>query len=604
MNHLKANYIVISCVLFLLVSFLIVSCGREKPKTEETKTETPIVEVSAPTVTVEETVVEPTSETIPADAPNPVLTAIEELQTTVKSTQETITSFQKTQQDTPNPVLTAIEELQAASQSTLETIISFQKTQQDAPNPVLTAVEELQTTVKSSQESLQSTLKMVTSIQKAQQAETSTTRWREAHNKGVNLYNEKKYVEASYYLSNALGCSPGNFRTIDLYYKTMLALSKTENSDANTPYDLSVLQIMEGFLQSQIPLVEVAEVEKILALLKDVRGKMNAAETPIVLPDSKYDGLLKQIENDLYFVPKTGKELLATQEELQTLREYEAGQSRGNADTPTALKIDQLSGQVQASLEYLTLASLLDARKSLVKEACKTSATIAEYRLQECEQCLREMIAVHPAQYAEELSGELKSLKDLAMEVAEAKGNEIWNENKPILEKYKEDRDAIWSESDGKGQYQRKLENLQQEAMHLQNVLPLLTGSSLEDAVSRRNSLNAEAIRLSNEQSKAYNNWAMGKIKAGLQQAEKAQGSVQNWNENLRNISKALISHLGPIDRRYLTSEVSRCYDEVQGKYLAKLNPVNDENDLNKAETLLYTLNRMQETTKKQLSEF
>lgn len=495
MNY-KTNYIVVSCVL-LLVSFLIVSCGRDESKTEETKTEISVVEGFSPTMaTVEETV----AETPPA---------------------------------------------------------SFRQ-------------------------------------------------WKEAYDNGLVLKNQGKLVEASYYFSNALGCSPGNFQIIDAYYKTMRSLSKTENTAPDTTYDLSILQIMEGFLQSQIPLVEVVEVEKILALLRDVREKMNAAETHVVPANLEYDELIEKIVNGQYEVPKTGEELLATQDELQTLREYEARRNSENTDMLAVSKIDLLAGQVQASLEYLTLAALLDARKMLVREACKTSATIAEYRLQECEQCLREMIAVHTAQYTEELSSELKSLKDLAMEVAETKGNEIWNENKPILEKYRKERSEIKEVISGKGQYQQKLENLQQEAMHMQNVFPLLTGKSLEEAVDRRNKLNTEAIKLSNDQSKGYNDWAMTHIKECLNRAKDGVGWWANGAEGRQKIGEALIEELGPIDRRYLTSEVSRCYDEVLGKYLApnQLNPVKNADDLTEVGTILYTLNQMQETVKKQLSEF
>ncbi|MDR2344447.1 MAG: hypothetical protein LBE18_00110, partial [Planctomycetaceae bacterium] len=85
--------------------------------------------------------------------------------------------------------------------------------------------------------------------------------WTTAYNKGRELYDKGELTEASYYFSNALGTKPGNYTVIKAYYDTMMKIS---NNNGET--DTDVLQIVEGFLQSQIPHTEYNNVEKIMIL--------------------------------------------------------------------------------------------------------------------------------------------------------------------------------------------------------------------------------------------------------------------------------------------------------------------------------------------------
>ncbi len=437
-------------------------------------------------------------------------------------------------------------------------------------------------------------------------ASPSERGWEEAYNKGVELSNQGKPTEASYFFSNALGASPGNVQVIEAYCKTMLTLSKSEGKSENIAYDLSILQILEGFLQSQIPLVRFEEVGTVLNLLTEVREKMNASQTPVAEKRPEYDRSLALIADGKYELPKTGEELVKALDTLNDLKEYEAGRNKNHGESELSKRIDTMIAQAQGSLEFLTLAAVLKSQKDSVSEACKTSATIAEYELQECEQTLRQMIALHAASRSDELSQELKQLKTLAGAVVEAKGTENWKETLPQLDDFKTKRGQISGASNGLGVLQQKLENLQQEASLLQNTLAALTGESLKTAVARLNSLKEESVKLGNEQSMTYNSWAMDKIKACLQRGREGVGYFTNGAEGRKTIGNALIEELGPIDRRYLTTEVSRCFDEVMGKYLApnQLNPVKKETDLTEEGTILYTLNRMHETEKKQLSTF
>ncbi|GHT47060.1 hypothetical protein FACS189454_09110 [Planctomycetales bacterium] len=428
------------------------------------------------------------------------------------------------------------------------------------------------------------------------QAGQAEGKWQIAYNKGIELANAGNFAEASYYFSNALGTSPGNFTVIDAYTKTMLELAKG---------DASVLLIIEGFLSSQIPLVDVDEVEKVLTILKDVRRKIDTAGQPNETNNPQLDTLLTEIENGQYKISAdAGVESL--QESLENLNDLQDYITNRNTDKETVTKIDELINQAQGLLQYQILNTLLKSRKMSIQESVKTSTAVSEYQLQESEQILREMIALRIPSLTEKINNEIQVLRDLAKQITEAKSMELWNETRSKLENLKEQRVTIGKSKNSNRICQQQLEVLQQEAALLQNTILSLTGKGLDEAIAWREQLAQTATQLSNEQSEKYNNWALHNIQSCLNECHQGVGWLANGQEGRKKISSSLIQYLGPIDRRFLTAEVSRAYDEVLNKYMApnQLNPVKDETSIDEKGNILYTLKEMYGKPKKQLSDF
>jgi hypothetical protein len=431
--------------------------------------------------------------------------------------------------------------------------------------------------------------------------------WEKSYNKGAELHNAGKLMEASYYFSNALGASPGNFKIIETYCQAMVDLSQIEaEATEGTKYDLSVLQITEGFLQSQIPLLAFEDVEKTVALLNNVREKMNETQQ---IPQQDNTELGKQwqiFQADSYEVPDDKEKLRQAMDLLDSLKEYTARQYPDVIQN----KLNKAFTQVQAALEYIEVAELLEVCKNSVEDSVKTSASItAEYQLQECEQYLRAMISLRPnlpEKYAIKIADEFNQLKKLVGITAETKSNEVWERTVVELNQLKDAREKITEPKEKLGKFQRKINNIQQESVMLQNIISSLAGKSLNEAISRQASLGDETVKLFNDQNRAYNSWAMIHIKACLTKGKEGVGVFANGREGRRTIERALIDEISPIDRRYLTNEVSRCYDEVMGKYLApnQLNPVKDESSIDEEGNIIHTLKEMNEKEKIPLSQF
>jgi hypothetical protein len=442
-------------------------------------------------------------------------------------------------------------------------------------------------------------------------AETSVRDWQKPFNRGIELRNAGNLTEASYYFSNALGSSPGNLKVIEVYCQTMISLAEKEDNS------IFLLQTIEGFLQSQIPLTNCENIEKILTCLAGVRNRIETAsqkeisqEAPPL--DSDRENMWEDLKKQADVLPSSLQECRNELDSLISLKESISEFDSGTAEEDIE-KLNQRILLLRAAIEYQNLSTVFEMHEKrveqMIQSSTKPSLMIAAYQLQECEQDLRGLVAIqsdHLRNDSLDIQLKFEKLETLTKNLAEAKAMEAWQETNQELDQFAAARTRITTYSGKKGVCQLKLENIQQEAQKLQTIFPYLSGESLKLAEDRRNSLNEETESLINKQSKEYNTWAIDQIQKGLDECRKNEKLIINGKPGRSAIGKALITYLGSIDRRYLTSEVSRCYDEVANEYLTKdqLNPVKNENAINEEGNLLHTLHKMNETTKKPLYNF
>ncbi|MDR2344734.1 MAG: hypothetical protein LBE18_01585, partial [Planctomycetaceae bacterium] len=263
----------------------------------------------------------------------------------------------------------------------------------------------------------------------------------------------------------------------------------------------------------------------------------------------------------------------------------------------------QLEELRKESLEKLD--ELLKAKKTAVEKSLETSfPVIAEYQLQECEQVVRQMVSLDMPNSSNKINNEYKALQELAEKIIKKKNFDLWTKAKQEMAKFEE---IDIKNERGKGTIQKKLEILNKKATILQNVIPTLTDDfTRNEALKKRDEFAETARSLSNEQSKKYNNWALDEIDLCLKECRSGVGWFANGDDGRQRIANSLVTHLAPIDNRFLTTEVSRAYNEVCNKYMAEnqLNPVKDDKSINEQGNILNTLKRMYETNKKDISDF
>lgn len=404
--------------------------------------------------------------------------------------------------------------------------------------------------------------------------------WKTALDRGASCAKDGNIRTATFYFLNALGKTPGNMEVIEAYRNLVQGVIDS-SADAEAKY--AFLIAMEGFLQEQIGTVPTDKVETLVLWLDEIA-------------DQKVK--LENVETEA--IEET-PELTEEEEQKQTFNELKR-----------ALETQQ--GYVRQSLD-------------LCKEEPKF-LDIASYQLQECEQLMRSLIAIQPMLPKErkiETAKAYAELQTLSETVQDAKSAMIWNEYcekewMPFIDNLTTPRQ--WNteptaDKNEKGIAEQRIILIQKQMSELQQLLPKLSGKYLGDmneeypedvqnaAVCLKKMQNwlKEASEIQRDN---YNKWAVKKIQECNDRCYAATGTIRNGKDGAQSIAQSLIENLGPIDQMHLTPMISRCYQEVLNKYLTdnQLYKIKDSASWNDSSTVGYTLLKMDEQEKVQLSQF
>ncbi|MBR0236940.1 MAG: hypothetical protein IJQ39_02495 [Thermoguttaceae bacterium] len=420
-----------------------------------------------------------------------------------------------------------------------------------------------------------------TSVSITETVSSSQKDWETSFQKGNECVEKGNIRLATFYYVNALGKDPGNMTVIQKYREV---IENAINKSTNVEEKFSYYTALESFLQNQISTVPVDKVEQISQWLGALAAERD------------------KLENDT--VSDSG-----SAEEADDVAD-------DSSDTFDELKsaLEKLEASVRQSLDTgLSNPAYLD---------------IASYQLQECEQIMRSIIAMAPQldQTRQESVAVLYAgLKQLGEEVVDHKSKVLWDAFYVEHQKFVKEFNGLSFASNypstyGDGNMEKRLKLIQKEMAKLQALLPKLSEKyvgdmSIDYAKDGFKAQNASALiqqmqlwlkESSEKQMQSYNQWAVNRIKTANDEAYKAIGWVANGKAGRETIANALIDNLGPIDTRFMTSEVNRCYQEVLNKYLAsnQLNPVKDEKSWTEQGNMGHTLLKMFEMSKVQPSQF
>ncbi len=420
-----------------------------------------------------------------------------------------------------------------------------------------------------------------TSVTITETVSGSQADWETSFQKGNECVDKGNIRLATFYYVNALGKAPGNMTVIQKYREVIKnAIDKSTNVEEKFGYYTA----LESFLQNQISTVSTDKVELVSQWLDELASNRDKLENDVVadtVPEVSED-----IENE-------------------------------SSDNPFDELISALNDQE------------MNVRQSL-KKGINDSVylDVASYQLQECEQIIRSIITLAAQQdndKQELVSKSYKELKSLSEEVVNQKSKVLWDAFYTEHEKFVKEFNSLSFASDypssyGDGNMEKRLKLIQKEMAKIQALLPKLSEKyvgdmSVDYGKSSYSDQNASSLiqqmqlwlnESSEKQMQLYNKWAIERIKTANNEAYKNTGNLANGEKGRVAIAKTLIDNLGPIDQRFLTSEVNRCYQEVLNKYLAsnQLNPVKNESSWIESGNMGHTLLKMHEQTKTKLSQF
>lgn len=422
-----------------------------------------------------------------------------------------------------------------------------------------------------------------TSVTITETVSGSQADWETSFQKGNECVDKGNIRLATFYYVNALGKAPGNMTVIQKYREVIKnAIDKSTNVEEKFGYYTA----LESFLQNQISTVSTDKVELVSQWLDELASNRDKLENDVVadtVPEVSED-----IENE-------------------------------SSDNPFDELISALNDQE------------MNVRQSL-KKGINDSVylDVASYQLQECEQIIRSIITLAAQQdndKQELVSKSYKELKSLSEEVVNQKSKVLWDAFYTEHENFVKEFNGLSFASDypstygdKEGNMEKRLKLIQKEMAKLQALLPKLSEKyvgdmSIDYSKDSFTAQNASALiqqmqlwlkESSEKQMQLYNKWAVNKIRIANDEAYKAVGWVANGKGGRETIANALIDNLGPIDTRFLTSEVNRCYHEVLDKYLKsnQLNPVKGADSWTEQGNMGHTLLKMFDMSKVQPTQF
>lgn len=397
----------------------------------------------------------------------------------------------------------------------------------------------------------------------------------------------------------AFSRNPGNLDLI----RDQLAFMREESSVGTGGLGPAGFSELISFLISQAVHVKEEDLGALAELLEGIlqeQAEQPDANTCGNAEDGDLCGRLAQFRAALssYDLPESPKDLRLRLEEASELRDFALELGGGVND------IELHIFQVQTSLQVLTLADEFQAMFQAAKGA--KDLTASAYLLQQCEATLRQSLALEVSlgsrakgtgyRLLADLKAESLSLRDRTQK---AESEELW---KAFNQDYREklmrikEVDLVTTNMTMK----KHLEDLNWAVKLLQQVLAKLTHPDLiTPALEELEKLHSLLQKAAETQHKRYNKWALERIREAYVHGLDHVGIIDDETE----IGEVLSAWLGPIDSRYLTAEVQRCYSEVFEYLYGHLDKPGDKKDFEAKGNKLYVLKQLMDREKQVVSD-
>jgi tetratricopeptide (TPR) repeat protein len=158
----------------------------------------------------------------------------------------------------------------------------------------------------------------------------------------------------------------------------------------------------------------------------------------------------------------------------------------------------------------------------------------------------------------------------------------------------------VWT-GEPSGQVQEQVERLQSLAKQLGRAAVQMNGpaeSSLTEKLGEE--LGKLLIEAKKAQMRFYNRWVIARLTVLMKEGDARIGII----DDELGLGDRMLEHLGPIDTRYLTFEVNRCFSEVFEHFFSHLHKPDDETDFTTRGHKLWLLASLYEASKTDISRF
>ena len=438
--------------------------------------------------------------------------------------------------------------------------------------------------------------------------------WEEAYLRASELCAKGELTLATSYYINAVAKAPGNIDVIKGFVNAVVDLAGQAVVAGDRGAALRHLDWVDTFLRERTAHVCADDVEVLLS----IRAEASTARMRLVEEGEDSDDEVSHVAA-LWEIAYEGAleseatgavgSLVARLEELEAARDYGLGLGGGQKVQGTLKRIEDLQARLQIAVQ--AEAQLDQARALLVLAEEYDYHTAAAYCIQLAEGAVRELVVFRmqlDADRQKRIDAVLEDLKERSRAIAaaseKAASADRWSF---LVERVDIELTAArrWSPSGAVTMDRdctKQLERVQKIMMQVQRELPQLLDPTVSaDAVKLIEELRDLGIKASMAQQKRYNDWAMNRIKLGLEKGAECLGVISDDEEKL---GERMVEYFGDIDTRLLTMEVQRCHTEVFEYLFKELHGPKKKDDFESKGHKLKLLKDMFEKRKQEITIF
>ncbi|MDM8566638.1 hypothetical protein QUF74_13430 [Candidatus Halobeggiatoa sp. HSG11] len=411
-----------------------------------------------------------------------------------------------------------------------------------------------------------------------------TTKTDQALVKAESLLKQGDLANAGLYFSNAISQAPGNWAKINHYQQNVLDYCHQRIDEGNYEMALNVLSDMNTFMRTQALYIPVQDIEKLQQALTNIAQLKQSIVDKVTLANQAETAqllkkLLNQSEQLLTQSPSADNpdeimlHIEALKENLFALQSlYTKDDSSKIAHQITQLEntIATLEQQLATAQVANTVSTLAQQATQFIDNAKNESAQsdFILYYLTSAESIIRQLVLIAPKMKIAktQVATLSKQLEQARQKIAKRQSEIVWQEIEQAFEPIKKFEKQIKA--------QEAIEQLIQFRQLLaEKATQLSSVELLEKAKAWMVRVNTNIANWQAKQTRKYEQWAIGKITNFYNnyQGELGGGSSVITGTDEERVYFGIMSSLGNIDIRYLSSPAQTAYNEAFQKFYAEL---------------------------------
>jgi len=424
--------------------------------------------------------------------------------------------------------------------------------------------------------------------------------------------------ERLFHLANSIYHNPDNIDALR-QYATLIISSAGKDGRASPSDVLNVCDQMEGLLLDQARRVNSQYVSDILALAEDLDSvramaliegdstKEDVGQTSAPEDEDLLHTLRSWQESGLPVDVPTDFQNL--KDALDEAREVQAVIQR--RDDGVLNGLDFWINRLEATVEVHYV--LEEANERIEAALSEDEITEAAYLLQSAERAIQQLVMSRlevDGAWRSRIHAITRRLEEASQSTAQRKrlraDQRRWNtlerDHSNIPELLSEGLPSVPNTVQrGYSKFTKRIESRETVLRALNRTLSQLQTRNLQQkAVGLIEQLSDQMEELHTRRQQAYNKYALHYIAKALKEGVSQTGVMGDK----KLLSEAMITHLGKINRQYLTEEVSRAYSEVFELLYGKLRKAKSKEDFDEPGRKLHLLKRMADRDSSPIDSF